>query len=96
MGRVQRLDDARGRYSELVKHSFPRGMRLDGMRVVIDCANGAAYHVAPEVLWELGADVISIAVEPDGTTSRGAARLPTRPPRAIKWVIINHPWYYMA
>lgn len=67
LGRARRLDDAQGRYIEYVKHTFPRGLRLDGLRIVVDCANGAAYKVAPTVLWELGADVVSIGVEPDGT-----------------------------
>ena len=58
LGRVRRLDDAQGRYIEFVKSTFPKGMRLDGMKVVIDCANGAAYKVAPVVLWELGAEVV--------------------------------------
>src|SRR4029077_10183936 len=66
LGRVKRLDDAGGRYIEFVKQSFPRGLRLDGMRVVVDCANGAAYKVAPTVFWELGAEVFPIAVTPDG------------------------------
>ena len=67
LGRARRLDDARGRYMEFVKQSFPRGLTLEGVTIVIDCANGAAYQVAPEVLWELGAEVIPIGVEPDGT-----------------------------
>lgn len=67
LGRARRLDDAQGRYIEYVKQTFPRGLRLDGLRIVVDCANGAAYKVAPTVLWELGADVVSIGVEPDGT-----------------------------
>ena len=66
LGRASRLDDAAGRYIEAAKGSFPRGLRLDGLRIVIDCANGAAYRVAPTVLWELGADVIPIGVAPDG------------------------------
>ncbi|MBM3549273.1 MAG: phosphoglucosamine mutase [Alphaproteobacteria bacterium] len=66
LGRVQRLEDARGRYIEFVKASFPRGLRLDGLKIAIDCANGAAYKVAPTVLWELGATVISVGVNPDG------------------------------
>ena len=66
LGRARRLDDAQGRYIEYVKQTFPRGLRLDGLRIVVDCANGAAYKVAPTVLWELGADVVSIGVEPDG------------------------------
>lgn len=67
IGRVTRLDDARGRYVEYAKASFPAGQRLDGLRIVLDCANGAAYKSAPEVLWELGAEVITIGVNPDGT-----------------------------
>lgn len=65
-GKAKRLDDALGRYIEFVKATFPRGQRLNGLRIVIDCANGAAYKVAPRVLWELGADVIAIADEPQG------------------------------
>ncbi|MBI1276402.1 phosphoglucosamine mutase [bacterium] len=67
LGRAKRLEDAPGRYIEYVKATFPKDMRLDGMKVVLDCANGAAYRVAPVVLWELGAEVISIGVKPDGT-----------------------------
>jgi phosphoglucosamine mutase len=66
LGRVKRLDDAGGRYIEFVKQSFPRGLRLDGLRVVVDCAHGAAYKVAPTVFWELGAEVFSLGVSPDG------------------------------
>jgi phosphoglucosamine mutase len=66
LGRAKRLDDALGRYIEFVKASFPRGLRLEGLKIVVDCANGAAYRAAPTVLWELGAEVIPIGVEPDG------------------------------
>lgn len=66
LGRARRLDDASGRYVEFVKNTFPRGLRLDGLKIVIDCANGAAYKVAPTVLWELGAEVIPVGVTPDG------------------------------
>jgi len=66
LGRASRLEDAAGRYIEAAKGSFPRGLRLDGLRIVIDCANGAAYKVAPTVLWELGAEVIPLGVAPDG------------------------------
>ncbi len=66
LGRAQRLDDAPGRYIEFVKSTFPRGLRLDGLKIVIDCAHGAAYKVAPTVLWELGAEVIPLGVSPDG------------------------------
>jgi len=66
LGRARRVDDAVGRYIEHVKQTVPRGVRLDGLRIVVDCANGAAYRVAPEILWELGAEVIPVAVDPDG------------------------------
>ncbi|MGY9014165.1 MAG: phosphoglucosamine mutase [Rhodospirillales bacterium] len=66
LGRARRLDDANGRYNEYVKQTFPKNMRLDNLKLVIDCANGASYKVAPEVLWELGADVVPIGVIPDG------------------------------
>ncbi|MGE0650396.1 MAG: phosphoglucosamine mutase [Alphaproteobacteria bacterium] len=66
LGRAVRLDDAVGRYIEYVKASFPRGLRLDGLRIVVDCANGAAYKVAPTILHELGADVVTLGVHPDG------------------------------
>jgi phosphoglucosamine mutase len=67
IGRAKRIEDGRGRYQEFVKTSFPSGLRLDGLKVVVDCANGAAYKAAPEVLWELGAEVIPIGVSPNGT-----------------------------
>jgi phosphoglucosamine mutase len=66
LGRAQRLDDAQGRYIEWAKGSFPKGRRLSGLKIVIDCANGAAYRVAPTVLWELEAEVVPIGVGPDG------------------------------
>ncbi|KQB98479.1 phosphoglucosamine mutase [Loktanella sp. 1ANDIMAR09] len=66
IGRAKRIDDGRFRYAERIKSTFPSGMRLDGLKVVIDCANGAAYRVAPEVLWELGATVIPVGVDPNG------------------------------
>ena len=67
IGRAKRIEDGRGRYQEFVKTTFPSGLRLDGLKVVIDCANGAAYKAAPEVLWELGAEVIPVGVSPNGT-----------------------------
>src|ERR1700760_2538278 len=66
LGRVQRIDDCQARYVEIAKATFPRRLNLSGMRIVIDCANGAAYKVAPEALYELGAEVIRIGVSPDG------------------------------
>ena len=66
IGRARRLEDAAGRYIEFAKNTFPKGLRLDGLKVVIDCANGAAYKTAPQVLWELGAEIICIGNGPDG------------------------------
>ncbi|MES2034390.1 MAG: phosphoglucosamine mutase [Pseudomonadota bacterium] len=66
LGRVQRVDDSQARYVEIAKASFPRHLNLNGLRVVIDCANGAAYKVAPAVLYELGAEVVKVGVAPDG------------------------------
>jgi phosphoglucosamine mutase len=66
IGRARRIDDARGRYIQFAKDTFPEHLRLDGLKVVVDCANGAAYHVAPETLWELGAEVIPLGIAPDG------------------------------
>ncbi len=82
IGRAKRVDDGRHRYVEYLKTTFPKGKRLSGIKVVIDCAHGAAYRAAPELLWELGADVIEIGTSPDGTninlncgsTSTGAAQ----------------------
>lgn len=66
LGRTQRIDDSQSRYVEICKATFPRGLSLQGLRVVVDCANGAAYRVAPKALWELGAEVFPIGVTPDG------------------------------
>ncbi|MEM1074566.1 MAG: phosphoglucosamine mutase [Pseudomonadota bacterium] len=66
IGRAKRIDDGRFRYIERIKTSFPRRLRLEGLKVVVDCANGAAYRVAPEALWELGANVIPVGVAPNG------------------------------
>jgi phosphoglucosamine mutase len=82
VGRAHRLDDAQGRYIEFAKSTFPKGLRLEGRKIVIDCAHGAAYRVAPTVLWELGADVVPLGVNPDGlninrdcgSTATGAVR----------------------
>ena len=86
LGRAQRLDESgHGRYIEFVKGSFPRGLRLDGLKVVIDCANGAAYKVAPKVLYELGAEVVPIGVYPDGfnINQRCGATDPVRMQEAV-------------
>ena len=66
LGRVRRIDDSQARYVEIIKATFPRQMSLAGLRVVVDCANGAAYKVAPTALYELGAEVIEVGVSPDG------------------------------
>jgi phosphoglucosamine mutase len=66
LGRAKRIEGVHDRYIEFAKRTLPRTLSLEGLRVVVDCANGAAYRVAPEALWELGAEVISIGVEPDG------------------------------
>ena len=96
IGRAKRLDDAGGRYIEAVKASAARGLDLAGLKIVVDCANGAAYKVAPTVLWELGAEVIPIGVKPDGFNingkcgsthpgaAAGAGRLAQRPTSASR------------
>lgn len=87
LGRASRLDDALGRYVEYAKATFPGG-RLDGLRIVVDCANGAAYKVAPTVLWELGAEVISIAVTPDGRNIND--RCGATSPQAMQEAVLLH------
>ena len=88
LGRAQRLDDALGRYIEFVKSSFPRGLRLDGLKIVVDCANGAAYKVAPAVLYELGADVVPIGVAPDGfNINRGCGAVA---PQTMQQAVVTH------
>jgi len=67
VGRAKRIEDAQARYIEFAKRTFPRALSLEGLRVVVDCANGAAYKVAPAALWELGAEVFELGVEPNGT-----------------------------
>ena len=66
LGRAKRLEDVQGRYIEFAKNTFPKGLRLDGLKIVVDCAHGAAYRVAPAALWELGADVVKLGVDPNG------------------------------
>ena len=67
IGRARRIDDARGRYIHAIKQSLHEGTRLDGLKIVIDCAHGAAYQVAPTAVWELGAEIVAIGVTPNGT-----------------------------
>ena len=79
IGRAKRIDDGLYRYVERVKSTFPSNLTLDGLKVVVDCANGAAYKAAPQVLWELGAEVIPVGVSPDGTNiNRGCGSTDTR------------------
>ncbi|MBM3928532.1 MAG: phosphoglucosamine mutase, partial [Sphingomonadales bacterium] len=66
IGRARRVDDAKGRYIHFAKQTFPHDLTLDGLKIVVDCANGAGYQVAPSALWELGAEVIAIGVTPNG------------------------------
>ena len=66
LGKVERVDDAAGRYIEFCKRAIPTEVSLEGLRIVVDCANGATYHVSPDVFSELGADVVKIAASPDG------------------------------
>ncbi|NDW47335.1 phosphoglucosamine mutase [Ruegeria sp. PrR005] len=88
IGRAKRVDDARFRYGERVKSSLPRDLRLDGLKVVVDCANGAAHRAAPEILWELGADVIPVGIAPDGLNiNRGCGS--THPQTAAEQVVAH-------
>ena len=88
LGRAARLDDAAGRYIEAAKASFPRGLRLDNLKIVIDCAHGAAYRVAPTVLWELGATVVPVGVSPDGfNINRGCG---STVPEHLRAQVIEH------
>jgi len=88
IGRAKRLDDADGRYIEAVKASARRRLDLSGLKIVVDCANGAAYKVAPTVLWELGAEVISIGVAPDGFNINGACG--SAHPAALQEHVVMH------
>jgi len=88
IGRAKRLDDAEGRYIEAVKASVGRGLDLTGLRIVVDCANGAAYKVAPTVLWELGAEVIPMAVSPDGFNINGDCG--SAHPRGLQEHVVLH------
>jgi phosphoglucosamine mutase len=88
IGRARRVDDARFRYGERVKSSLPKDIRFDGLKVVVDCANGAAYRAAPEILWELGAEVVPIGVSPDGVNiNRGCG---STYPQAAAEAVVSH------
>ena len=88
VGRAKRLDDADGRYIEAVKASVRRRLDLTGLKIVVDCANGAAYKVAPTVLWELGAEVIPLAVSPDGFNIN--AKCGSTHPEALQESVVMH------
>lgn len=88
IGRAKRIDDGRFRYAERVKATLPTGQRLDGLKVVVDCANGAAHRVAPEVLWELGADVVPMGVSPNGTNINHACG--STNPQAAADMVVAH------
>ncbi|MEC8372972.1 MAG: phosphoglucosamine mutase [Pseudomonadota bacterium] len=88
LGRATRLEDAPGRYMEFVKQTFPKNLRLDGMKIVVDCAHGAAYKVAPTVFHELGADVVPVATQPDGTNiNRGCG---ATAPETMSQQVVTH------
>jgi phosphoglucosamine mutase len=87
IGRARRIDDARGRYIHAVKSSFPESLRLDGLKVVIDCAHGAAYKVAPEALWELGANLTTIGASPNGTNIND--KVGSTHPQALARVVVE-------
>ncbi|MBL8630149.1 MAG: phosphoglucosamine mutase [Rhodospirillaceae bacterium] len=88
LGRAKRLDDAAGRYIEFTKGTFPRGLRLDGLKIVVDCAHGAAYKVAPAVFWELGAQVIPVGVDPDGFNINLACG--STDPERMRELVVSH------
>ncbi|MDE1906239.1 MAG: phosphoglucosamine mutase, partial [Rhodospirillales bacterium] len=88
LGRASRLVDAAGRYIEAAKFSLPRGLRLDGLRIVLDCAHGAAYRVAPAALYELGAEVIPLGVSPDGFNINREAG--STAPKALCEAVLEH------
>ena len=88
LGKAQRLDDAPGRYIEFVKQTFPRHLRLDGLKIVVDCAHGAAYRVAPIVFRELGAEVVPVAVEPNGRNINAACGATL--PEAMQQQVVSH------
>jgi phosphoglucosamine mutase len=95
LGKARRLDDAAGRYIEFCKSTFPNHLTLKGMRLVVDCAHGAAYHIAPSVFHELGADVVSIGVQPDGFNINKDVGA-TAPAALIRAVRANHADYGIA
>ena len=95
LGKARRLDDAAGRYIEFCKSTFPNHLTLKGLRLVVDCAHGAGYHIAPSVFHELGADVISIGVQPDGFNINKDVGA-TAPDALIRATRSNHADYGIA
>ena len=85
LGRVKRLDDASNRYIEFVKNSFPKDKTLTDLKIVVDCANGAAYNIAPKIFWELGAEVIAIGIDPNGfnINEKCGSTHPEAPPHIV-------------
>ncbi|MDX6750940.1 phosphoglucosamine mutase [Geminicoccaceae bacterium 1502E] len=88
LGRAQRIADASGRYVESLKSSFPKGLSLGGLKMVVDCANGAAYHLAPDLFWELGAEVVKIGTSPDGLNIN--AECGSTHPEALRRAVLEH------
>ncbi len=88
IGRAMRYDDARGRYVENLKSSFPRGADLGGRKIVVDCANGSAYHIAPELFFELGADVVGLGIQPNGRNINAGCG--STYPETIKAAVLEH------
>src|SRR6202012_971424 len=88
LGRASHMDDASGRYIEYVKNTFPKGLTLNGLKIVVDCANGAAYKVAPRVLAELGADVVPIGVDPNGKNINDSCGA-VAPQTMQDWVVLH-------
>lgn len=88
LGRIQRLEDGRARYIEFAKATFPKQLSLDGLKVVVDCANGAAYRTAPDMLWELGAEVVRIGVEPNGVNINDGCG--STAPKKAQMAVIEH------
>jgi len=88
LGRVKRIEDARGRYIEFCKSTFPNDLDLRGLKIVVDCAHGAAYHIAPSVFHELGAEVVTIGVQPNGLNINDAVGA-TAPKALCEAVLAN-------
>ena len=88
LGRAQRIEDARGRYIESLKSSFPKGLTLDGLRIVVDAAHGAAYHIAPDLFWELGAEVIRLGTAPTGLNINQEGG--STHPEAVQSAVLQH------